>query len=34
MEVTRLTAPGTPYWDKHHPEHEKYVNEALRLREL
>ena len=34
MEVTRLTAPGTPYWDKHHPEHDKYVSEALRLREL
>lgn len=28
-----LTGQSTPYWDKFHPEHRQYVDEALRLRE-
>jgi hypothetical protein len=31
--LSELTGQGTPYWDKFHPEHRQYVDEALRLRE-
>ena len=30
--VNELTAQGSPYWDQRHPEHEFYVNEALKYR--
>lgn len=32
-KISEITRQGTPYWDKFHPEHRKYVEEALRLRE-
>jgi hypothetical protein len=32
-QITEMTLPNTPYWDKMHPEHGTYVNEVLRLRE-
>ena len=31
--ISEITGRGTPYWDKFHPEHQKYIEEALRLRE-
>ena len=33
-EIARLTAKGSPYWDAKHPEHDNYVQEAMRFREL
>lgn len=33
-KLSELTSQGSPYWDQRHPEHEFYVNEALRLREM
>ena len=33
-KLAELTGPNTPYWDQRHPEHEFYVQEALRVREL
>lgn len=32
-KISEITGQGTPYWDKFHPEHRAYVEEALRLRE-
>lgn len=32
MEYDKVVARGTPYWDKFHPEHDKYVQEALHYR--
>lgn len=32
-QIAEVTRQGTPYWDKFHPEHAKYVEEALRLRD-
>ena len=32
-QITEMTLPNTPYWDKMHPEHGTFVNEVLRLRE-
>lgn len=32
-QINEVTRQGTPYWDKFHPEHRQYVEEALRLRE-
>ena len=32
-QIDEVTRQGTPYWDKFHPEHRQYVEEALRLRE-
>jgi len=31
--ISDMTRRGSPYWDKMHPEHDKYVQEVLRLRE-
>ena len=31
--IAEITAPNSPYWDKHHPQHMHMVEEALRLRE-
>ena len=31
--ITEMTRRDSPYWDKMHPEHQKYVDEVLRLRE-
>jgi len=33
-QINELTRPGSPYWDKQHPEHDNTVNETLRLRSL
>jgi len=32
QKVRELTAPNTPYWDQRHPEHDWYVNEAMKFR--
>ena len=32
--LSELMAPDGPYWDGMHRDHDKYVAEALRLREL
>lgn len=32
-QLSEITRQGTPYWDKFHPEHRQYIEEALRLRE-
>ena len=32
-KIAELTAPGTPYWDRHHPAHEQTVADVLQLRE-
>ncbi len=32
--IAEITAPNSPYWDKHHPQHMIMVEEALRLREF
>ena len=32
--LSELTATGSPYWDQKHPEHDFFVTEALRLREM
>lgn len=34
QKLSQITAPNSPYWDRQHPEHDNYVNEALRLRGL
>lgn len=31
--IADMTRRDSPYWDKMHPEHDKYVSEVLRLRE-
>ena len=31
--ISDLTAKNSPYWEKHHPDHDRMVNEVLRLRE-
>jgi len=28
-----LTAKNSPYWEKHHPDHDRVVAEVLQLRE-
>ncbi len=33
-EITSLTEEGSPYWIKTHPNHQKAVQEVLKLREL
>ena len=33
QKVSDLTAPNTPYWDQRHPEHNWYVQEAMKWRE-
>ena len=33
-KLSELMAPNSPYWDQRHPEHQFYVNEALRIREI
>ena len=33
-KLRELTATDTPYWDERHPEHQWYVDEAMRLREF
>ena len=33
-KVSELTAHGTPYWDARHPEHDWYVQEAMKFREI
>lgn len=33
QRISEITGRGTPYWDKFHPEHQAYIDEALRLRE-
>jgi hypothetical protein len=32
-KLSELTAPNTPYWDSRHPEHQWYVQEAMKWRE-
>lgn len=32
--ISELTAKNSPYWEKHHPDHDRVVNEVLRAREL
>ena len=32
-EINNLTAPGSAYWDKNHPNHQTAVEEVLALRE-
>lgn len=32
--LSELRAPDSPYWDQRHPEHQFYVNEALKYQEL
>ena len=33
-EITSLTEEGSPYWIKTHPNHQKAVQEVLKLREI
>lgn len=33
-EITDLTQEGSPYWSKTHPNHQKSVDEVLKLREM
>lgn len=33
QRISEMTRRDSPYWDKMHPEHDKYVQEVLRLRE-
>ena len=33
-EIEKLTAPGTPYWDKKHPGHQAAVNEVFQLQNM
>ena len=33
-KLSELIAPSSPYWDQRHPEHQFYVDEALRIREM
>ena len=32
-EISELTEEGSPYWNKHHPNHRKAVDQVLALRE-
>jgi hypothetical protein len=32
-ELAQLRAPGTPYWDNRHPEHDFQVRRALEIEE-
>ena len=32
--LQQIMDSDSPYWNGMHPEHDKYVNEALKLREL
>jgi hypothetical protein len=32
-ELATLRAPGTPYWDARHPEHEFQVRRAFEIQE-
>jgi hypothetical protein len=34
QKLSEIRAPGTPYWDQRHPEHQFYVDEALRYQEM
>jgi len=31
-EISKRTAPGTPYWEKHHPDHNREIQRVLELR--
>jgi hypothetical protein len=31
--ISQLSQKGSPYWEKHHPDHDRTVSEVLRLRE-
>jgi len=33
-EIEKLTAPGTPYWDKKHPGHQAAVDEVFMLQNM
>jgi hypothetical protein len=33
QKISELTQPNTPYWDSRHPEHQWYVQEAMKWRE-
>ena len=33
-EINKLTAPGTAYWDKLHPNHQQAVDEVFALRQM
>ncbi len=33
-EITELTQEGSAYWDKNHINHQKAVDEVLKLREM
>jgi len=33
-EINKLTAPGTAYWDKLHPNHQAAVDEVFALRQM
>jgi len=33
-KLSELTASSSPYWDSRHPEHDWYVQEAMKFREI
>jgi hypothetical protein len=33
-KLAEYTDPGTPYWDAKHPQHNFYVDEAMKYREM
>ena len=33
-EIDELTQEGSPYWNKTHPNHQKNIQEVLKLREM
>tara|TARA_B100000123_G_scaffold261571_1_gene228898 strand:- start:4743 stop:5582 length:840 start_codon:yes stop_codon:yes gene_type:complete len=33
-EISKLTAPGTAYWDKLHPNHQQAVDDVFKLRQM
>jgi hypothetical protein len=33
-KLSELTASNSPYWDNRHPEHDWYVQEAMKFREI
>ena len=33
QKLGEITAPNTPYWDARHPEHQWYIQEAMKWRE-
>ena len=33
-KLSEIRAPGSPYWDQRHPEHQFYVQEGLRYQEM